>query len=110
MRLCREKTRRAKAHLELNLASAVQDSKKHFCKSINNKRRTKQNENLHALLGVGRNIVTKAEVLNAFSASVFTVRLFVLRVLSTLSWKAGTGSRMKPPQSKGKWLVTCYTT
>ena len=55
VRLCREKIRRAKAHLELNLTSAVKVNEKHFCKYINNKRRAKENENLHPLLGVGRN-------------------------------------------------------
>ncbi|KAK4816829.1 hypothetical protein QYF61_023893 [Mycteria americana] len=71
--LCREKIRRAKAQLELNLATAVKDNKKCFYKYISNKRRAK--ENLHPLLDAGGNIVTeneeKAEVLNAFFTSVF---------------------------------------
>ncbi|KAK4822331.1 hypothetical protein QYF61_013030 [Mycteria americana] len=73
MTLCREKMRGAKAQLELNLASAVKDNKKCFYKYISNKRRAQ--ENLHPLLDEGGNIVTKdeekAEVLNAFFASVF---------------------------------------
>ncbi|KAK4824953.1 hypothetical protein QYF61_021641 [Mycteria americana] len=73
MRFCREKIRRAKAQLELNLATAVKDNKKCFYKYISNERRAK--ENLQPLLDVGGNIVTKdeekAEVLNAFLASVF---------------------------------------
>ncbi|KAK4832989.1 hypothetical protein QYF61_027013 [Mycteria americana] len=73
VRLCTEKIRRAKAQLELNLATAIKDNKIHFYKSISNKRRAK--ENPHPLLDVGGNIVAKdeekAEVLNAFFDSVF---------------------------------------
>ncbi|KAK4807098.1 hypothetical protein QYF61_018447 [Mycteria americana] len=37
-RLCREKIRRAKAELELNLAAAVKDNKKYFFKYISRKK------------------------------------------------------------------------
>jgi len=67
VRLCREKIRRAKVQLELNLATAVKGNKKSFYKYISKKRRAKGN--LHLLLDAGGNIVTKneekAEVLNA---------------------------------------------
>lgn len=53
MRLCREKRGRAKAKLELNLATSTKNNKKIYCKSISNKRRTK--ENLH-LYWMGREI------------------------------------------------------
>ncbi|KAK4819386.1 hypothetical protein QYF61_003657 [Mycteria americana] len=75
-RLCRGKIRRAKAELELNLAAAVKDNKKHFFKYISGKRRAK--ENLQPLVDGGGNTVIKdeekAEVLNAFFASVFNSR------------------------------------
>ena len=74
VKMCREKIRKVKAQLELNLAAGVKRNKKLFYKYINSKRRTK--ESLHSLLdGVG-NVTTenkeKAEVLNAFFTSVFT--------------------------------------
>ncbi|KAK4816761.1 hypothetical protein QYF61_022759 [Mycteria americana] len=58
-RLCREKIRRAKAELQLNLAAAVKDNKKHFFKYISSKRRAK--ENLQPLVDGGGNTVTKDE-------------------------------------------------
>jgi len=64
---------KAKAQLELRLATVVRDNQKCFYKYINNKTRAK--ENLQPSLDVGGNIATKdekeAEVLNAFFASVF---------------------------------------
>ncbi|KAK4825315.1 hypothetical protein QYF61_026834 [Mycteria americana] len=75
-RLCRENIRRAKTELELSLAAAVKDNKKHFFKYISGKRRAQ--ENLQSLVDGGGNTVTKdeekAEVLNAFFASVFNSR------------------------------------
>ncbi|KAK4810636.1 LOW QUALITY PROTEIN: hypothetical protein QYF61_007373 [Mycteria americana] len=76
-RLCREKIRRAKTELELNLAAAVKDNKKYFFKYISSKRRA--TENLQPLVDRGGSIIVtedeeKSEVLNAFFASVFNSR------------------------------------
>ncbi|GAB0186782.1 hypothetical protein GRJ2_001143500 [Grus japonensis] len=57
VRLCREKIRRAKVQLELNLATVIKDNKKCFYKYITNKRRTK--ENIHPLLDARGNTVVK---------------------------------------------------
>ena len=71
--MCREKIRKAKAQLELNLAIGIKENKKHFYKHINNKRRAK--ENLHPLLDAAGNVTTEdkeeAEVLSAFFTSAF---------------------------------------
>ncbi|PKU42713.1 rna-directed dna polymerase from mobile element jockey-like [Limosa lapponica baueri] len=75
VRLYREKIRKAKAQLELSLAINIRDNKKSFYKYVNNKR---VRENLHPLLDARGNIATKdeekAEILNAFFASIFNSR------------------------------------
>ena len=76
VRGCREAMGKSKAHLELNLARGVKDNKKVFFKYINSGRKTK--ENIGPLLNDVGALVTKgtekAEVLNAFFASVFTAK------------------------------------
>ena len=71
--MCREKIRKAKAQLELNLAAGVKGNKKLFYEFINSKRRTR--ENLHSLLDEAGNVTTEdkenEDVLNAFFTSVF---------------------------------------
>jgi len=65
--------RKAKAQLELNLATKVKDNNKYFYKYINSKRRARKN--LNPLLDAEGNLVIedhdKTEVLNVFFASVF---------------------------------------
>ena len=71
--ICREKIRKAKAKLELNLHTVVNKNGIFFYKYINSKRKAR--ENLHPLLALVGNVATedkkKAEVLNAVFTSVF---------------------------------------
>ena len=75
-KVCREEVRKAKAHLELRLATAVKETKESFYKYINGKRRIK--ENFHPLLDAARSVTTedkKAEVLNTFFTSAFNSQI-----------------------------------
>jgi len=56
MRSCREKIKKAKAQLELHLATTVKDNKKGFYKYIISKRGAK--ENLHSILHAAGKIMT----------------------------------------------------
>ncbi|GAB0207221.1 mitochondrial enolase superfamily member 1 [Grus japonensis] len=71
--MCREKTQKAKAQLELKLASVVSDNKKGFSKYVNSKRRSK--ENIGPILVEDGHLTNmdeeKVEAFNAFFASVF---------------------------------------
>ena len=75
--VCREEVRKAKARLELRLATVVKGNEKSFYKYINGKRRSK--ENFHALLDALGNVTTedkeKAEVLSAFFTSAFNSQI-----------------------------------
>ncbi|PKU36828.1 rna-directed dna polymerase from mobile element jockey-like [Limosa lapponica baueri] len=76
VRLCRDATRKARDPLEFNLARDVKDNKKGFFKYISSKRKIR--ENVGPLLNkVGALVMEdaeKAQLLNAFFASVFTAK------------------------------------
>ncbi|NXM61588.1 RTXE polymerase, partial [Illadopsis cleaveri] len=80
-RACRKKIREAKAQFELRMATSVKDNKKCFYKYMNAKRKGKTN--LCSLLDKGGNLVSadeeKAEVLNAYFASVFSAKTACLQ-------------------------------
>ncbi|CAM5118909.1 unnamed protein product, partial [Natator depressus] len=73
-RACRNEIRRAKSHLELQLARDVKSNKKGFFRYVGNKKKAR--ESVGPLLNEGGNLVTedveKANVLTAIFASVFT--------------------------------------
>ncbi|KAM7160392.1 uncharacterized protein RBU57_010555 [Macrochelys suwanniensis] len=69
---CRSEIRKAKSHLELQLARNVKSNKKGFFRYVSNKKKVK--ESVGPLLNEGGNLVTEnvenTNVLNAFFASV----------------------------------------
>jgi len=74
VRACRDAMRKAKAHLELQLARDVKKNKKDFFNYISITRKTR--DNVGSLLNEVGVLVTKdaekaSELLNAFFASVF---------------------------------------
>jgi len=76
VRACRDATRKAKAHLELNLARDVRNNKKGFFNYITSKRKAR--DNVGPLLNEAGVLVTedaeKTELLNAFFSSVSSAK------------------------------------
>jgi len=74
VRACRDATRKAKVHLQLNLARDLKDIKKGFFKYISSKQKTR--DNVGPLLNELGVLVTKdtekVELINTFIASVFS--------------------------------------
>lgn len=98
VRSCREKIRKAKAQIELNLStSGKKKNNSCFYKYVISQRIAK--DILHPFLDLGGNTVTKAEILCAFFASVFSSKTSCC--LDPLIWKAGTGSSMKTQNPRG---------
>jgi len=98
VKLCREKIRKAKAQIELNLSTKAKDNNKYFYKYINSKR--KDRENLHPLSDAEGNTVTrdqvKAEVLNAFFASVFNRNTSCSLGMQLLALEVRDGEQSRP--------------
>ncbi|CAM4597055.1 unnamed protein product [Lepidochelys kempii] len=91
-RACRNEIRKAKSHLELQLARDVQSNKKGFFRYVGNKKKAK--ESVGTLLNEGGNLVTedveKANVLKAFFASVFTNKVSSqTTALGSTAWEGG---------------------
>ncbi|CAM4661454.1 unnamed protein product [Lepidochelys olivacea] len=98
-RVCRSEIRKAKSHLELQLARDVKNNKKGFFRYVRNKKKVK--ESVGALLNEGGNLVTedveKANVLNTFFASVFVNKVSSQTTAeSSTAWGRGD----KPPVEK----------
>jgi len=75
VKTCRDATRKAKVHLELNLARDVKDNEKSFFKYISSKWKTRDNVGpLLNEMGVPVKDTEKAELPNVFFASVFSVK------------------------------------
>jgi len=105
VRVCRDAARKAKVHLELNLARDVKDNKKDLFKYISSKQMTR--ENVGSLLSeVGALVMDdteKAELLNAFFASVFTAKSGP-QAPQSLEVREKAWTKEDPPLIKEDWV------
>ncbi|CAM4584870.1 unnamed protein product [Lepidochelys kempii] len=97
-RACRNEIRKAKSHLELQLARDVKSNKKGFFRYVGNKKKAK--ESVGPLLNEGGNLMTedveKANVLNAFFASVFTNKVSSqTTAMGSTAWGGGDQPSVK---------------
>ena len=94
--MCRERIRKAKVHLELNL---VKENKKHFCEYTDSKRRTK--ENLHPLRDVEGTMTNedkeKTVVLSVFFMTVFKSQISYPQGTLPSDMEVLDGEKNKPP-------------
>jgi len=97
IRARRDVMRKAKAHLELNLAKEVKDNKKGFVECVNRKRKIRENVGL--LLNEVGALVTedteKVGLLNSFFASVFTANP-AFQEFQTLEVRESLGKELLP--------------
>lgn len=94
LRLWRQKIRKEKAQLELDMATTVKYNKTCLYKCINNKRRAEGN--VRPLLAMKGNMIDEE---SAFFAPIFNRKT---RATGPLRWQTGIGSRIEPLQSRGK--------
>ncbi|CAM4568591.1 unnamed protein product [Lepidochelys kempii] len=97
-RACRSEIRKAKSHLELQLARDVKSNKKSFFRYGSNKKKVK--ESVGPLLNEGGSLVTedveKANVFNAFLAFVFTNKVSSqTAALGSTAWGGGDQPSLK---------------
>lgn len=96
--ICREKTRKAKAQLELTLATVVSDNKKGFFKYVQSKRRS--NENTVLILGDNGHLTNKEEKIAEHLMYFLFVCLFQYLTVTHLwlseaqSWRTMTGGAL----------------
>jgi len=99
VRSCRDDISKAKAQLELRLATVVRDNKKCFYKHIKNKKKAK--ENLQSLLDVRGQIATKdeenAEAPNMFFISAFSSQTGYSQGSEPAELEDREGEQNKPP-------------